>query len=92
MKFVFNQEIHMATVWQGNFKDNQLHGFGRKMIIHFEGQDGVFEAFTGNWHEDNQHGWIQAYFNNGHWNEMMFEYGFKIWDNSHINAFDPERE
>ena len=40
---------HMAEVWEGQFKDNMMHGFGRYM--RFFGKEG-YECYVGNWKED----------------------------------------
>jgi hypothetical protein len=39
----------LATLWQGEFDNDVLHGFGRKATIHFEGDKKVCEQFVGNW-------------------------------------------
>ena len=60
---------HMAEVWEGQFKNNMLHGFGRYM--RFFGKAG-YECYVGNWKDDRRHGYGRFIDYNGDVDEGLF--------------------
>ena len=47
---------HAADVWEGQFKKNELHGFGRWTSVF---QDGQYDCQVGYWRNGWRHGWNQ---------------------------------
>jgi len=83
---------NVATVWQGEFKNDFLHGYGRKMTIHFGEKALVTEQIIGMWSEGFLHGFSKVTYPSGEVTEGLFEDGHKRWEISEITSYDPKND
>ena len=47
LKFKYNRDIKLLEIWQGQFKNNMLDGFGRKMSIYYRGEAAETATYIG---------------------------------------------
>ena len=58
MRITFDVEKG-AELWQGQFKDNKLHGIGRKLYQEWNRDLPVSLEYIGNWTDGKEHGYCR---------------------------------
>ena len=62
------------------------------MTIYFERDKAVMEQYIGRWDQGFLHGFTRAHYNGGEVGEALFENGFRRWDESQIESYNPKND
>ena len=74
-------------IWEGQFKNDELNGFGRWIII---SRHGYFACYTGHWKNGLRHGYGKIIFSNGNVKEGLFQNDEYCPEEDKIVAYDPK--
>ena len=57
IRFEFDHRLHKTYVYEGQFKNNMLHGFGRMMTCYFFGDKANMTESVGWFRKNEKHGY-----------------------------------
>jgi hypothetical protein len=88
LKFKYNRDLETLEIWQGQFKQNKLEGFGRKMSIYYSGKDAETACYIGWFKEGKRHGWVKHIYCSGETQEDLYQDGHRMPDHDEILQYD----
>ena len=73
LQIQFDKALQSTIVYEGQFKNNKLNGWGRKMTYNFSEEKACTTSPIGYWQDNVRHGFMQMIDNNGEKESNLYE-------------------